>query len=289
MTAALYQSSGRTPILGLLIGVVAAGVVAVISAPIYAYCTVYCPVVQLSVLLTLLFGALTGAIPAIAMTRLGKVRSMAVPAVFGLGTATLAYLLSWPVWLYATMNRNSPVPLFVFLDPLALTRMFASVYELGSWSIRGGEPVSGLMLGAIWAVEALLVVGSGLVAGAALGADTNPFCERCEAWCQRVGALLHYPIEHEGPLVARLSNGDLAALGDTPQADPSFRPVVQVQGFRCPQCRDMSTLLVQRVHMQRDGKGNQSEVRDDLVRHLLVRGVDIDWAQGGARGPRPAG
>jgi hypothetical protein len=286
----LYRSSGKIPIVGLLVGAIAAPVVAIPSAPIYAYATVYCPVAQLSVLLTLVFGGVLGAVPALAMVRLGKVRNMYVVALFALGTAALGYLLSWPVWLYATMNRNSPIPFEIFLDPLRCTQMLASVYELGSWTIgRSGEPVSGLFLGAFWLVEAGLIFGTAGVAGAGIGAAESPFCERCEAWCQRVGPLAHYPVEHEAHLVPRLAAGDVAVLGEVPQGDPGFRPIVQVQGFRCPSCRNMATMLVQRVSMTRDGRGNPIEHRFDLVRHLLVRGSDIDWAQGGAQGRRPPG
>ena len=55
MTARLYEPSGKTPIVGLLVGAIAVGVVAVVSAPIYAYATVYCPIAQLSVLLAATF------------------------------------------------------------------------------------------------------------------------------------------------------------------------------------------------------------------------------------------
>lgn len=289
MTARLYEPSGKTPIVGLLVGAIAVGVVAVVSAPIYAYATVYCPIAQLSVLLTLVFGAVLGVVPALAMVHLGKVRSTGVVVLFALGASGLGYVLSWLPWLYATMNRNSTVPLVVMLDPVVFAQMLRNAYEIGTWTIgRGDTPVSGLFLGLIWVIEAGLVLGMGALVGFG-AADGGPFCERCEAWCKNVGVLMHLPLESEGMIVSRLMNGDLGVLAEVPAIDPSFRPAVQVVGWRCPSCRETATLHVQRVHVQRDKKGNPIEHRDDLVRHLLVRAADVEWAQAGARAPRPPG
>ena len=284
----LYQPSGRAPIFGLALGGIAAFGVALVSAPIYAYATVYCPVVQLSVLLTLIYGAVLGGVPALAMVRLGKVRNNVLTVLVALGTSALGWLVSWVPWLYATMNRNADVPLFVILDPLAFTQMVRSIYELGSWSIgSSNEAVSGLLLLPIWLIEFGLIVGTGALVGFGVG-EGGPFCERCEAWCKNVGVLMHLPVELEAAIVPRLLSGDVAALTDAAQLTPPYAPpTLQVLGTRCPSCRDTATLLVQRVDTTRDAKGNVTEHRVDLVRHLMVRASDVEWAQGGARGHRP--
>lgn len=275
-----YRPSHRISFLWFPLALGVSGAIAVVAAFVYAYVMVYVPVVQLAFLLPLLFGAGMGAAVAW-LLRLAKTRSPFVSA----GVATLvtggSYALSWLPWTYATFARAEVEVSFLdVLWPPSLAAMIAGIYETGAWSIgRSGEPVSGLVLGICWAVEALMIVAVAPAVAVAT-ASSGVFCEKCERWCAPAKDVMRLPADVQGHVAPRLDQRDLRVLSEVPRAQPYDNPFLSIDLHLCPGCGETNTLTLTHVHRTSDGK-RENVVSTKLVDRVLVSRDDAEWVRRG--------
>lgn len=274
-----YRQSNRLSLLWLPIALGVAGAVALVMAFVYAYAMVYVPVVQLAFLLPLGFGGGMGALLAWIFKR-AKVRSPFLST----GAAFLitggSYALSWLPWTYATFVRaDVDVGVLDVLYPPSFVSMIAGIYETGAWSIGtgGGAPVSGVMLGVCWLMEAVFVLGAAPVAAYAV-ASGGVFCESCERWCTGVQDVVRLPVAAQTELASRLDERDLRVLAEVPRAQPYDNPFLVVDLDVCGGCGETNTLTLSHVH--RTQQGNRENVaRSVLVDHVLLTRDQAEWVR----------
>lgn len=276
-TATHYRHSNRVSILLFPIALAICGTISLLGAVVYAYCMVYVPVVQLAFLLPLIYGAGMGALLAFVLQRL-KVRS----ALLGTGVAFLfaagSYFLSWLPWTYATFVRaEADVSVLDVLFPPTLIEMIVAIYENGAWSIGTGSstPVSGVMLGICWALEALFVPGAAPLTAYTV-ASGGVFCEGCGSWCHAQRDVMRLPAAAQGAVAPRLDAQDLTVLAETPRAQPYDNPFLRVDLHRCQSCGATNTLSLSMVtRTQQNGRETVQE--SPIVRHVLVSKDHADW------------
>jgi hypothetical protein len=253
-----YAPSGRfaghalvtLPLLGIPAGAA--------LATLYAYVTLYLPIVgTVSFILTGGLGLLVG-MTLVWLLKVGKVRSRAV----GLGLSTVVALatlyVSWAVWCAAALSRDGvdASALALVLQPTVLWEVIGAVNEHGAWSLKGLTPTGGA-LWALWACEALIMVGIPLFMAAAQ-VDT-PFCEACGAWCEehKAARLTDVPAEGEAAAKALAERDDakaVEALGAPHEGTPYLRWDVHACG-----CGETTTLSATHVKPTVDDKGKPGE------------------------------
>lgn len=273
-----YVSSGRTPILGLVMGLGAGTAAALFLSVLYAYGTIYIPIVQIEFLLTMAFGAAIGAATAVVM-HFFKVRNRWVVAASGLVLGTFGWLVSWPPWLYGVFARAEidVSPLDV-LNPLFLVEAIPEIYATGTWSMSSSstEGVSGLMLGFVWLVEAATIVICATLAAWTVSSE-RVFCEACETWCTVVDGQALYGFD-EGPglVTALVDRGDLAALVAAPgPTDPS--KWVQLKLGFCPSCHQTNVVQLDTVLIVPAPRGGTERRQKVLEPFRCISREQMDW------------
>jgi hypothetical protein len=251
-------------------------VLALVMAPIYAYSMVYVPVAQLAFLLPLAYGAGLGALTAFAL-RVTRTRSTFLAVGVALLATGFSYALSWPIWAYATLARAEvDVGVLDVLFPPSFLAIIAEIYSVGAWSIgSGGTPVSGLMLGVCWALEAVFVLGASPIAAAVVGGN-GVFCERCQSWCRESRGLLVLPAALQGEIAPRLDDGDLRVLTEVPRAQWQESSLLRMDLDSCMGCGETHTMTL--VHVLTTQNGNRQEQNETVVvDHRLITREQADW------------
>jgi hypothetical protein len=179
----LYRHSNKFTPQGLLAGVLAGVVVAIPLSFLYVYATSSIPSAKLRALCPIVYGLLVGAGCGLGLCW-GKVRNSALAGVVGMGASVSALYLSWAIWIMHLMSPSFWIfnPIRAALQPKVLWKVIVALNAEGTWSMKGSSPVTGAWLWAVWAGEAVLLLGFGALAAAGM-VMRRPFCERCEAWC----------------------------------------------------------------------------------------------------------
>lgn len=266
---AYYRPSGRVSPVGLAAAVVIGGVLTLVLSFLYAVALVYNPSAYLGLALPLLYGAAAGGVVA-ALGRRFKTRNARVLAIAGTTVAMLGYLLSWIPWeWFALTHMGSEIDVVAVLFPPSFFAMLGFIYENGAWTLgHSADAVSGVLLGAIWLLEAVAVLGASAVTSYGMGSH-GVFCETCETWCTQQKDLFR----HEGALGAEITRlldaRDLSILKTARRASPGASAWIETALTGCP-CGATNTLFVEQVTRTADGRGKSRIERLGLVEHLLI-------------------
>jgi hypothetical protein len=242
--ASYYKHSGKFapqgPILGLLGGIV----FSVPAAYFYDYALFTVPEMKLRFLCTIIFGLLLGAVCG-AMMCLGKVRSKLVAGIVGFAASFLGFYVSWVGWIRVLcINRNIGCSATVF-RPLEAWKAVVAVNLQGTWSSGGGAPTHGVTLWFVWAAEALLILGCGVLLAVGL-VQRRPFCERCEQWCKRQCKFYFAPSLSPNDLKTQLESGDIRKLEKLAPGSKK-QPHYRIHLHSCCVCHQLNTLTVEQI------------------------------------------
>ncbi|GAB3635297.1 hypothetical protein GCM10027422_08870 [Hymenobacter arcticus] len=276
-----YQPSNKMPpagILALLAGGVAA---ALVLALVYIYAVWYIPFVYINFILCLGFGLLLGAALAL-LVRLGKLRSPGAVGGLALLVGFVAVYLEWSVYLTLLLNSETTgtgkeadtstsfsASLFadVITHPAAMWSAMRQVNETGTWSLKGSTP-SGLFLGVIWVIEAVMILGGVYLMARAQA--TEPFSETSNEWADE--ETLPHPIGYAQDIETTrtaLESGQFHHL--TPHtsavAEDPFARLSLHSAPNDPNCRYLS---LHNVTTTLDKKGKASQSTATVVQHLAI-------------------
>ena len=279
MNANCYHHSGKLPLTAMFMTVLIGVPAAAIMGVAYAYATVYVPIIYANILLTGCFGfAIAWVITQAA--KLGHVRSSIFPASAACVAAIVGLYFAWAADLLARCGLPADGNVMAALNPEVLRNYVEFFYDNGLWTIghggnnAGATPVSGIVLGLVWLIEAGMVVGlaswfswnimSGLI-----------YCEQCEKWVKvkkdvrrlRVGLL---PAD-----LVRIGDGDLTPLTTIPRADKTEPNFVRLDVGSCQGCSDSNFLTINRVTTVVDKKGKKSQKVAVLLRALPINAEEI--------------
>jgi hypothetical protein len=264
--AELYRHSGAITVGGTLLGLLFGAASAVALGFVYTYAIVWIPFVYVNFFLTLFFGVGVGFATSQGC-KLGKLRNMAVAGLLG---AFCGLLGLWTAWAVDPLARGGGELTF---DLGELFAYMGAVYETGSWGFKS-VTVTGIFLGAIWAVEAvLIVVASAILPPARLG--DLAFCESCDVWTRLEKGLRTISLQGTDPLIERIRQGDVAALREAPRADAADAGHVRVDLASCPGCVNSAYLTLTKVQKKLDDKGKESVEEDIFLRNLPLTAADV--------------
>ena len=151
-----YRHSGRFAPLSLLSMMGIAVIVGVIGGFAYGAIVYYMPIIYINALICIGLGIGVGAL----VRRLAihfHIRNLPVVALTGIVAGLAAEYASFVGWLAAIVKWQ----VFV-VDPRELLSVLQIIGEEGVWSMsKSSDPVTGLMLYSIWAIEAgTIVIGA---------------------------------------------------------------------------------------------------------------------------------
>lgn len=276
-----YEASGKWTPAGAATGAVVAMIGGAIVGFVYGVVLHHMPVIYLSFLLTC--GAAIGAGMAAQFgARSGSIRNEGVATLVGAVAGVVTLWASWVAWAWASTEWE-----WLLLDPLELLDFVHFLAQEGVWSIFGQTPTGAVLIG-IWSIEALMVIGGGLLLGVAFVSNT-PYCERCEAWVDDETEI--------GPLAPTKASDAAEAL-----ARGDLRPTLALEAARlkasryaklvvkaCGGCHEVTVLSLVLVTIEQ--KGDKTDTtEDELVENVLVpaagRAEIVKFANRIAEGPQ---
>jgi hypothetical protein len=273
-----YRASGESSIRVFPWFFVVGMPLAVLAAYLYAYLIVYIPIAgYITFLLSAGFGFALGGV-AFFVLRGGKVRSTTKAFIYGGLLTVFGFYVHWAVWCAAVLARGDVdvSALGLMLNPAALLEVITTINGVGAWSMHGLTP-TGALLWVLWVIEAGLILVPGLVM--AMATPSQPFCERCEEWCQdhdNVAQLDAQDPESAKSLAQQKDFTRLAALG---AAAPNAQTHLRVDLTTCPSCTNMTTLSIHTITRKVDEKGKESEDKTPLLEHLLLSAQEREAAR----------
>ena len=276
-----YQPSNKMPPAGIL-GLLAGGIIAaLVLALVYIYAVWYIPFVYVNFFLCLGFGLLLGALLAV-LVRIGKLRSPGAVGALGLLVGLVAVYLEWGVYLTLLFNSESTgtgkdvdtstsFSSSLFADilghPVAMWLAMQKINETGTWSLKGATP-SGIFLGLIWVVEAVIIVGGAYFMAKAQA--TEPFSEVSNEWATE--ETLAHPLtfaQDAATTRAALEAGNFQHL--TPYVGTGTEdPFARLKLHSAPNDHNCRYLTLENVTTTIDKKGKASQSTTTVVQHLAI-------------------
>ncbi len=268
----VYKPSGACPLNAVLL-FLATGIPAILlGGMIYSFGIVYIPLVYVSVLLTLGYGWLLGTVTGWSAMK-GKLRNNVILTGFGLLLGVMGLYAAWA--LDAVARLGAEVGLLGF-DPFFMWAYMSFLYENGSWSLDGGDALTGPALAAVWLTEAILILGTAVVVGRSWTANL-PFCETCQCWHTGKEGLLHLAAGPDDPRWQRVESGDLRALDELPYGVEPQGQAIRLDLSLCPECEETGFVTAHAVTFTVDNKGAVSEQTRLLFNHVAIDRSTAAW------------
>lgn len=248
-----YRHSGVAPLGGVLMSIAGGAAAAAALGAVYGVLIYWSPFVYINFFITLGFGILLG-VSVGSLAKLGKIRSTGVVAVLALSTALFAWYAHWVVWSQLITEVQ-------LLNVATLSRLLATIADLGAWSIFGWTP-TGFALWAIWGIEALMILGIGTLG--AIGTVDVPFCEDTGQWASDRKLDVRFRALNDAT-VPESPTSLLASLQPLSGDESAFTEVTVATADGS----DLRCVSLDNVVVETDKDGKQDEKKTSLVRYML--------------------
>jgi len=258
-----YRHSGKYSMKGPVLAVLLSAVAALALGLLYTKLMQWIPLIYFNFLLTAGYGFAFGWVIA-KILRSTKTRNTAVAVICGLIGGMFALYGEWSAHIRNLFEVKSlllmPDQVFVGMQVL---------YEFGSWSLKGGDAVSGVLLGIVWVAEAVTIIGFSVVLPYKAIADV-PFCERNQCWLDEERNIDTLASFVDPGHLQTFRNGDLAPL-----AEAVPRPLGSVEFTRLTMkssamTDDFCTVIVANVTQTTDKEGKTTEKVKELTSQLVL-------------------
>jgi hypothetical protein len=153
-------------------------------------------------------------------------------------------------------------------SPAWLWEVATEVADTG-WYTLFGFSVSGFVLWALWAIEALGLLLAPIF-GANMTATTRVFCEKCNRWADQKDGILNFTHPDAERVVSGFKAQDLTILDDANIALPTDAGFFSIDAEWCKNCRETMTLSLRTVTREWDEEGKESENKETVYEDMLV-------------------
>ena len=276
-----YKPSNKMPPAGIL-ALLAGGIVAaLVLALVYIYAVWYIPFVYVNFFLCLGFGLVLGAVLSV-LVRLGKLRSPGAVGVLALLVGLVAVYLEWGVYLTLLFNSDTTGTgkdadtttsfspgLFadIIAHPAAMWLAMQKINQTGTWSLKGSTP-SGVFLGVIWVIEAVLILGGAYLITKAQASE--PFSEISNEWATE--ETLAHPIsfaQDAATTRTALETGQFQHL-TLHTSTVAEEPFARIKLHSAPNDHNCRYLTLENVTTTIDKKGKATQSATTVVQHLAI-------------------
>lgn len=273
-----YKSSGEVTVAGLGAGLLGGLLVGLVLAFVYSYLIAYSPFVYVNLLATIGYACALGFVVGW-LLKSGKMRNPAVGVCATVIVALAAYYFSWAVWLSAMLGRGDyDVSAFTLASqPSTMLEVILRVNEQGAWSIgRGGKnPVTGVFLWIVWAIEAAIVLAVPPVLAWGV-MNSEPFCEFCGEWCEEDRGLVSLAQAEPAGLRQVFESKQFERLKSVGAKDSGAADWYRLDMHRCKRCDKTNTLTVKSEKITFDNKGNSKVESKDLLSMLVLSQPEVE-------------
>lgn len=267
-----YRDSGAVPFAGTLLmmgcGVVAAGVLSIV----YGFLDYYNPLIYVTGIGTVVLGIGTGGAITFGST-LGKVRNRMYARIVGVVVGCLTVYLAWVWYLWAAQMDLRELHEAIGLrqaelsfDPSRMLELIKLIADNGLWSIFGANP-TGLVLYALWLVEAGLILGFTVMVAAG---NDSPFCEPCNEWTDDDENVVVLQNTGHAELVRDLEDEQYEVLDRlrTEALDPNDCLLVTLH--TCPNCDESNYLSITHVLTTVNKKDEEEKAETEVIKNLWI-------------------
>ncbi len=264
-----YKHSGRFSLGGLLIAAAAGTAASLVLAYLYAHGIILIPEVHLAAAATIAFGALLGAATGYGMIW-GKVRNRKIGVALAGAISAFALYASWAMWIPAILASQQLQTGWIELaqHPHAVWQLMRLINQDGTWALDKGSATKGLELWAIWALEAVAVIGVAVTTEIGV-LNRHAFCEACGLWSKRGAKMLLTVPPNVAQLKRALEANNLSPLQSLATATKAADHL-RVELESCEQCRQFHTMSITHTTTRRSKFGRPSVSQRKIVEHLLV-------------------
>jgi len=258
-----YRHSGKFGLHGLALAVIVPIAAGFPLGFVYATLIKWIPFIYLNVFITAGYGFLFGFLAGWAM-KFGKVRNNPLAALCGALSGIIGLYFGWNGHIHAYFE-GAPA----FCMPGEVLNGMKYLYEHGSWSLRGGDNITGVVLGIVWAVEALIIVGISILTPYAMVSST-PFCERNECWLDEEKKISTMEAFTQPAQLEAFKAGDLSPLSQARAKAPRASTFGRLTIKHSSKCEEFCTVTVANVTVNIDDKGKITEKSQELARNLML-------------------
>lgn len=268
-----YRHSGKFGVHGPAIAFFAAIPLALLLGIAYGYIIKWIPFIYINFFVTVGYGAAFG-FGAGLVLKLCKVRNNWVALGTGLAVGLLALYFDWNGHIIALAPSSEKIPWV--LMPGQITEVMGFLYDNGTWGFRSGGPVTGILLGIVWFIEAAMIVGLAVLVPWSMISDT-PFCEDNQCWLdeeKKIDTL--EPITNPETL-AQLQGGYLSVLNNVAPKVPGASDFTRVTVKHSANTDRFFTVKVENVITETDKEGKSSEKTTVLTQDLMLPGPATEF------------
>jgi len=277
----LYRHSGAISAPGLLLGLAAGLFTAGVLGVVYSFLIVYIPFIYINPLLTCGYVVALGWVVAWG-TKTGKLRNSIVVGLLAFIAGVVGLYVAWGADLLARFNTDVGLAAF---HPAVLSDYMAFFYRQGFWSLFGARALSGMLLGAVWVIEAAIIVG-GATALAVVFFGRTPFCETCRRWCTAVEGVAKLQVRpSQETVLERVLAGKLDALDELYRAEAKAETYLRLDVSRCETCSASNFLSIRNVVHGVDRDGNSQMSVETLLANLVLHESDLAAVRSAGRRP----
>lgn len=264
-----YSPSGAVPIIGGLTTIAGSLTAAALVAVVYALIIRWVPFIYLNFLATLGFAFAIG-LSVTMLSTMGKIRSPLFVRAIWLLTLLFGYYVYWAATIWALGGWQLGLAVF---DPFAILGFGQLLFEEGSWSLRGGDNVTGWFLVAFWVIEfGILGYVSYLTAIANID---QPFCEMCNEWTETEKGVALYQATGQEAEWDHVRRGEFHALLQVPLLSASLNEYIRMDVNACPKCPNSNFLCIQQVKITVDKDGDEKSTESPLIANLTLTGEQL--------------
>lgn len=195
----------------------------------------------------------------------------------GLFAVWIAWI--WYIWIHSGYNANALRN--AVTQPQFVVDVMRQIAAIGIWELFDWRPKGGTLY-AIWAVEAVMIVGFTIGLSAA-GSPT--YCEACRKWTKKLDLLLHVPLVEPEPLKADLEAENYDSLYRLIGKPFTMVQRIDVTATKCPTCADANFLTVALTSVTNNGEQEVVQI-EPIVKHLIVP-IDVIETLQGQRSAEP--
>lgn len=242
---------------------VAAAAVAFPLGFAYAYLDKWLPFVLLRILVTFGYGFVFGMLATWLLKR-GRVRNNAVALLGGTIVGLIALYFQWNGYVHMLTEGAPPL---LSLD--MLWQIMQVLLKQGTWSLKGGSNITGVMLGIVWLVEAGIIVGFSSLAPFGTIAAT-PYCETTHCWLDEERKIDALEAFTDPTQIAALQRDDLAPLLQAKPRLPGSATFARITLKHSPKCKIFNTLRLDNITTVIDKEDNPKETTTQLLRDLVL-------------------
>ncbi len=248
-----YVHSGKTPIGGIAMTLVAGSIVGGILGALYAALIYWIPFVFLLFILTAGLGIVLGACSG-GLAAAGKIRHNGVTTQLAFVASLVAYYVHWVVWMDLMTGE-------MFLRPDELWIMMNRIAATGAWTVFDWTP-RGFSLWAIWGIEAAIIVGMGTL-GAHAATDV-PFCEASNQWTEENTLATRFRVVDPAQPIESPS----ALLGALQPEHGTTGTFSEVTVFTAPGS-ELRCVTLDAVTLEYDDDGKEQKNKQTIVKQMI--------------------